>query len=59
MDEEPDGFMNQLRARHWLSKFLLRSGQRPAPGVKTWTQIYMAWIRQTAKGAWVKHHFSW
>ncbi len=28
---------DQLRARHRLSKFLLRSGQRPAPGVKTWT----------------------
>ena len=37
---------DQLRSRHRLSKFLLRSGQRPAPGVKTWTQIYMAWIRQ-------------
>ena len=37
---------DQLRARHRLSKFLLRSGQRPAPGVKSWTQIYMAWIRQ-------------
>jgi transposase len=37
---------DQLRARHRLSKFLLRSGQRPAPGVKTWTQIYMAWVRQ-------------
>jgi hypothetical protein len=33
---------DQLRARHRLSKFLLRSGQRPAPGVKAWTQIYMA-----------------
>jgi len=37
---------DQLRARHRLSKFLLRSGRRPAPGVKAWTQIYMAWIRQ-------------
>jgi transposase len=37
---------DQLRARHRLSKFLLRSGQRPAPGVRAWTQIYMAWIRQ-------------
>jgi transposase len=36
---------DQLRARHRLSKFLLRSGQRPAPGVRAWTQIYMAWIR--------------
>src|SRR5450759_2091619 len=37
---------DQLRARHRLSKFLLRSSQRPAPGVKAWTQIYMTWIRQ-------------
>ena len=37
---------DQLRARHRLSKFLLRSGQRPAAGVKAWTQAYMAWVRQ-------------
>jgi transposase len=37
---------DQLRARHRLSKFLLRSGQRPAAGVKAWTQLYMAWVRQ-------------
>ena len=37
---------DQLRARHRLSKFLLRSGQRPAMGVKAWTQSYMAWARQ-------------
>ena len=37
---------DQLRARHRLSKFLLRSGQRPAMGVKAWTQPYMAWVRQ-------------
>lgn len=37
---------DQLRARHRLSKFLLRSGQRPAPGIKAWTQLYMAWVRQ-------------
>lgn len=37
---------DQLRARHRLSKFLLRSGQRPAAGVKAWTQRYMAWVRQ-------------
>ena len=37
---------DQLRARHRLSKFLLRSGQRPAPGVKAWKRIYMASIRQ-------------
>ena len=37
---------DQLRARHRLSKFLLRSGQRPAAGLKAWTQHYMAWVRQ-------------
>jgi len=37
---------DQLRARHRLSKFLLRSGQRPAPGVKAWTHAYLAWVRQ-------------
>jgi transposase len=37
---------DQLRARHRLSKFLLRSGQRPAPGVKAWTQPYLVWVRQ-------------
>ncbi len=37
---------DQLRARHRLSKFLLRSGQRPAAGVKAWTQAYLAWVRQ-------------
>ena len=39
---------DQLRARHRLSKFLLRTGQRPAPGVKAWTQRYMAWVGQLA-----------
>jgi transposase len=37
---------DQLRARHRLCKFLLRAGQRPAAGVKAWTQLYMAWVRQ-------------
>ncbi len=37
---------DQLRARHRLSKFLLRSGQRPTAGVKAWTLAYMAWVRQ-------------
>jgi transposase len=37
---------DQLRARHRLSKFLLRSGQRPATGLKAWTLLYMAWVRQ-------------
>jgi transposase len=37
---------DQLRARHRLSKFLLRSGQRPAQGMKAWTQPYMIWVKQ-------------
>jgi len=37
---------DQLRARHRLSKFLLRTGQRPAAGMKAWTLGYMAWVRQ-------------
>ena len=37
---------DQLRARHRLSKFLLRSGQRPSQGMKAWTLGYMAWVRQ-------------
>jgi len=37
---------DHLRARHRLSKFLLRTGQQPAPGVKAWTQPYLAWVRQ-------------
>src|SRR3984957_5690896 len=30
---------DQLRARHRLSKFLLRTGQRPAVGMKAWTEL--------------------
>jgi transposase len=37
---------DQLRARHRLSKFLLRTGQRPGFGVKAWTQNYLAWVRR-------------
>jgi transposase len=37
---------DQLRARHRLSKFLLRTGRRPAVGMKAWTEAYMAWVRQ-------------
>jgi transposase len=36
---------DQLRARHRLSKFLLRTGQRPAAGVKVWTQAYLSWVK--------------
>jgi transposase len=36
---------DQLRARHRLSKFLLRQGRRPPTGVKVWTQAYLAWVK--------------
>jgi transposase len=41
---------DQLRSRHRLNKFLLRTGQRPAPGVKPWTEMYMSWVRQLHYG---------
>ena len=37
---------DQLRARHRLGKFLLRTGRRPAVGMKAWTASHMAWVRQ-------------
>src|SRR5271155_5209820 len=37
---------DQLRARHRLSKFLLRMGRRPTAGMKAWTAPYMSWVRQ-------------
>lgn len=37
---------DQLRAQHRLAKFLLRTGRRPAAGLKAWTAPYMAWVRQ-------------
>ena len=37
---------DQLRARHRLSKFLLRTGLRPPFAGKAWTLPYMAWVRQ-------------
>jgi hypothetical protein len=37
---------DQMRARHRLSKFLLRSGQRPPSGVRPWTRPYLIWVAQ-------------
>jgi transposase len=37
---------DQLRAKHRLSKFLLRHGRRPPMGVKAWTLKYLAWIER-------------
>jgi transposase len=36
---------DQLRARHRLSKFLLRHGRRPAEGVKAWTLKHWEWVK--------------
>src|SRR5881628_1640325 len=35
---------DQLRARHRVSKFLLRHGIRPAAGVKAWGAKHRAWL---------------
>jgi transposase len=37
---------DQLRARHRLTKFLLRTGQRAPLGLKAWTERYMRWLAQ-------------
>lgn len=37
---------DQLRASHRLSRFLLRSGQRPAQGMNAWTPAHMVWVKQ-------------
>jgi len=37
--------IDEKRARHRLQKFLLRHGQRPAPGVKAWSVAYRAWLQ--------------
>jgi transposase len=37
---------DQLRARHRLTKFLLRTGQRPPLGLKAWTERYWRWLEQ-------------
>src|SRR5438552_15577238 len=37
---------DQTRARHRLSKFLLRSGQRPPTGGRPWTRPYLIWVAQ-------------
>jgi transposase len=37
---------DQLRARHRLSKFLLRHGRRAPEGIKMWTQRHWQWIQE-------------
>jgi transposase len=36
---------DQLRARHRLSKYLLRNGQYPPKGCRAWTIGYWRWVR--------------
>jgi len=40
---------DQLRARHRLSKFLLRHGRRPPMGVQLWTLKYMEWVKREVR----------
>lgn len=40
---------DQLRARHRLSKFLLRHAQRPPTGVKAWTKKYLEWVHSKVR----------
>jgi transposase len=37
---------DQLRARHRLSKFLLRHGRRPETGIGAWTAAYLNWVKK-------------
>ena len=41
-----DAKADALRAKHRLSKFLLRRGIRPPHGVRAWTTRYQAWLGQ-------------
>jgi transposase len=43
-----DAKADQLRARHRLSKFLLRQGCQPPSGARNWSQRYVQWLRQLA-----------
>ena len=40
---------DQLRARHRLSKFLLRQGRRPLRGMQPWTGAYLTWVKQEVR----------
>ncbi len=41
-----DAKADQLRAKHRLSKFLLRQGCWPPSGVRNWSQRYFTWLHQ-------------
>ena len=44
---------DQLRARHRLSKFLLRHGRRAPEGITAWTERYLQWVKTQVSFA---HH---
>src|SRR5579864_5382588 len=41
-----DAKVDQLRAKHRLSKFLLRQGCHPPVGMNNWSQRHFQWLRQ-------------
>lgn len=41
-----DAKVDELRAKHRLSKFLLRQGCRPPLDVRNWSKRYFQWLRQ-------------
>jgi len=41
-----DAKVDALRAKHRLSKFLLRRGVRPPHGVRAWTERHWSWLGQ-------------
>jgi transposase len=41
-----DAKVDELRAKHRLSKFLLRQGAEPPIGVRNWSKRYFSWLRQ-------------
>jgi transposase len=38
--------VDQLRAKHRLSKFVLRHGCRPPGGMRNWSKRHLEWLRQ-------------
>lgn len=41
-----DAKVDELRAKHRLSKLVLRQGCRPPVGVRNWSKRYFQWLRQ-------------
>jgi hypothetical protein len=50
---------DQLRMQHRLSKFLLRTGQRPVHGIMAWTQSHVMWVQQIHLRKWRRRRRSW